>query len=416
MINKQFFFEKIPSALLILLPISLITGPFISDLSISIIVIIFISKCLVDRNFSYFKNIYFKYFIAFYFVCLLSSLISDYKLISSVKSFFYFRFGVFALSVWYLLSVNKRLIKFIFQSLLLCFLFLIVDGLIQYVYGKNIIGLAKHEIRLSSFFGDELILGSYVSRFLPILIGTFFLTNYPKKNVNLFFFYFVIIFSIILIYLTGERAAFLLTIMSITYLTVMLNQYSKFFLIISIVAFFAITVVNFSNPLIKERMIGYTKDQIGLSDKTVSSTGIYKGHFLIAKDLFLENPILGVGPKNYTQHCNKNKKFQKAPYVCTTHPHNTYIQLLSETGLVGTLMIFFMFLILSFFSIKHIYLKLVKKIDTFTFPEICLLSSILITLWPFITSGSFFNNYLNIIYFFPIGILIWSRKTKFSYI
>ena len=231
MINKQFFFEKIPSALLILLPISLIIGPFISDLSISIIVIIFISKCLVDRNFSYFKNIYFKYFIAFYFVCLLSSLISDYKLISSVKSFFYFRFGVFALSVWYLLSVNKRLIKFIFLSLLLCFLFLTVDGLIQYVYGKNIIGLAKHEIRLSSFFGDELILGSYLSRFLPILIGTFFLTNYSKKNVNLFFFYFVIIFSIILIYLTGERAAFLLTIMSITYLTVMLNQHSKFFLL-----------------------------------------------------------------------------------------------------------------------------------------------------------------------------------------
>ena len=99
--SKEFFFEKIPFVLLILLPFSLVTGPFISDLSISIIAIMFISKCFVEKNFSYFNNIYFKYFIVFYFVCLLSALISDYKLISSIKSFFYLRFGIFALAVWY---------------------------------------------------------------------------------------------------------------------------------------------------------------------------------------------------------------------------------------------------------------------------------------------------------------------------
>ena len=76
---KDFFFEKIPNILLILLPLSLITGPFIPDLSISIIAIIFISRCFVEKNFSYFNNIYFKYFIVFYFICLLSALISDYN-------------------------------------------------------------------------------------------------------------------------------------------------------------------------------------------------------------------------------------------------------------------------------------------------------------------------------------------------
>ena len=180
--SKDFFFEKIPGILLILLPLSLITGPFLPDLSISIIAIIFILRCFVEKNFNYFNNIYFKYFIVFYFICLLSALISDYKLISSIKSFFYLRFGVFALAVWYLLSNNKNLIKYIFLSLMACFLLLIFDGFIQYIYGKNIIGLPKHEIRLSSFFGQELILGSYVSRLLPILIGIFFLTNYSKKK------------------------------------------------------------------------------------------------------------------------------------------------------------------------------------------------------------------------------------------
>ncbi len=407
---RDIFFEKIPVLLLILLPFSLITGPFIPDLSISIISIIFLLKCITEKNFNYFNNIYFKYFLIFYFVCLVSSLISDFKLISTIKSFFYIRFGIFALSVWYLLSLNQKIIKYIFLSLLFCFLLLIIDGFFQYLYGKNIIGLPKHEIRLSSFFGEELILGSYLSRLLPILIGIFFLTNYSKKNVNIYLFYSITILAIILIYLTGERTAFLLTIMSITYLTIMINQYSKNFLTISIITFFILWFVNFNNPIIKNRMVDYTKDQLGLSANIADSTRIYKGHFLIAKELFKENPILGVGPKNYGQHCNYEKKYQTAPYVCTTHPHNTYLQLLAETGITGFLMVTFLFIFFSYFSIKHIYLKVFKKINFFNFPQICLLSSMLITIWPIITSGSFFNNYLSIIYFFPVGFLLWSRK------
>ena len=35
-----------------------------------------------------------------------------------------------------------------------------------------------------------------------------------------------------------------------------------------------------------------------------------------------------------------------------------------------------------------------------------LLSIFFMTLWPFITTGNFFNNWLNIIYFFPIPFYI----------
>ena len=406
--HNDVLFNKIPNLLLILLPFSVITGPFISDLSISIIAIIFLIKCIIEKNFIYFKNIYFRYFIFFYFVCLISSLTSDFKLISSFKSFFYFRFGIFALCVWHLLSEDKKLIKYIFVSLFLCFCILVFDGFIQYVYGKNIIGLPTHGIRLSSFFGDELILGSYLSRFLPILIGVFFLTNYSKNKTILNIFFLFIILSIVLIYVTGERASFLLSVMSITYIFVMWNKYSKKFLIILIISSFILLLTNFNNPDIKQRMVNITKEQLGLSDKPVSS--VYVGHFLIAKDLFKENPILGVGPKNYVKHCTNNKKFQAPPYLCTTHPHNTYIQLLSETGLLGASTIFLIFIIFSFFSAKHMYFKLFKKIDTFNISEICILSSMLITLWPITSSGSFFNNYINIIYFFPVGIFIWLRN------
>ena len=404
------YLEKIQSVLLVLIPLALITGPFLPDLFVTIVSIIFIIKCLSEKNIQYCNNIYFKYFLFFYFMCLTSSILSEYKLISSIKSLFYLRFGLFSLAVWYLLKNNRKLINYIFLSLLFCFFILIFDGLFQFLFKTNIIGLEKHPTRLSSFFGEELIYGSYLSRFLPILIGLFFFSNYSQKKINIYISIIFIIFSITLIYLSGERTAFFLTVMSIIYLVVMINKYSKYFLIASILSFFVLAIITANNSIVKERMINLTKNQIGLSNTYVFSSDIYKGHFLIAKDLFQENIILGVGPKNYVKHCNNNKKYQTLPYVCSTHPHNTYIQLLAETGLIGFFTILFLFLTLTFHSMKYIYLKLWRKEELFNFSEICLLSSMLITVWPIVTSGSFFNNYLNIIYFFPVGIFIWSRE------
>ena len=109
---------------------------------------------------------------------------------------------------------------------------------------ENIIGFEKQGIRLSSFFGDELILGSYLSRILPILIGTFFLTNYSNKNLNIYLFTILVFLTFILIYLTGERAAFFLTIMSITYLIVMVNKYTKNIIVIFLISLIILALIN----------------------------------------------------------------------------------------------------------------------------------------------------------------------------
>ena len=72
-------------------------------------------------------------------------------------------------------------------------------------------------------------------------------------------------------------------------------------------------------------------------------------------------------------------------------------------------MIFTIFLLIAYFSIKHLYGKIINKVYYFNNHEICLIAAMLISVWPLITTGSFFNNYLNIIYFFPIGIFLSSK-------
>ena len=44
--------------------------------------------------------------------------------------------------------------------------------------------------------------------------------------------------------------------------------------------------------------------------------------------------------------------------------------------------------------------------------EICLIIAIVLSLWPLVPSNNFFNNWINVIYFLPIGFLLHSIYTK----
>ena len=114
--------------------------------------------------------------------------------------------------------------------------------------------------------------------------------------------------------------------------------------------------------------------------------------------------------KNFRHECGIDK-YKISKFSCNTHPHNSYIQLLVELGLIGffiglTLLMFVFIVIL-----KH-FLCLIRGKYFFNDFQICLISAILITLWPLVPTGNLFNNWLNIIYYFPVGILLWSLNHK----
>ena len=380
----------------------MVTGSFLPDLVVSINSLVFLYYIIKNKIYFFFNQFFSKFFLFFYIYLNFSSFLSVDILFSLKSTLPYFRFFILVLIIYYLCENVKNFKKFFFISLLLTLFVLVFDGYIQYIYGTNLQGYGIDDSsRLGGLFGDEKILGSFLSRHLPLLI--FFIFNLNLVNSRYKYFFMLFITSIvILIFLSGERASFVFSLLTIIYLILLIKKIRLLGIISLTISLMIIFSQIYFNDSIKNRMINTTLN--GFSS-TAYISKIHERYFFTALDLFKENIITGTGPNTFRKTCDNSKIINKA---CSTHPHNTYIQLLSETGIIGFLSIFVFLLYFIFISLKQFYFSIKKKtyLDD---DQVCLVSAFLITLLPIATSGNFFNNFLSIIYFLPIGFYLSSK-------
>jgi len=415
--REELIYITIPSLFFVLLPLTLVTGPFLSDLSLSIISIIFLIYCFKNKNFSFFKKKYFYFFLIFWIYLVLNSLFNNINLDSIKISFFYFRFGVFFIAVYEFIKLNKKIIDYFFDITLVVFTILIIDGYYQYFSGSNIFGWpVSYSHRVSSLFKEELILGSFISRLWPLFLAILIYFHSKKKLSNIVKKYFciiILILSYILVFFSGERTAFFLINLALIFIFIFINKYLLSKIIIVLLTVLTISSVTIFNDKAKKRIFDQTFSEMNLTnpnEKIYIFSENHTHHYITAFRIFNDNKFFGVGVKNFRKFC-KNENYIVSELSCSTHPHNNYIQLLAETGLIGFSFIFFLFILFSFQIIKHVKNKIFKK-EYFTDFQICILAGILITLWPIASTGNVFNNWLNIIYYLYIPFLIWSFSEK----
>tara|TARA_Y100000996_G_scaffold379223_1_gene332368 strand:+ start:1081 stop:2364 length:1284 start_codon:yes stop_codon:yes gene_type:complete len=422
--NKELnYIDLIIKYLILSIPILLIAGPLLAEIAIAIIFFLILPK--LKEEFQKFNKIFIYGFLFFYLFIVLGSLLSDYKFLSLKSTLFYFRFIILILSIHYILSKSSNFLKLLKNFLLIIFFLLIVDGFYQYFFEENIFGYSNvNKSRVSSFFGKELIYGSYLLRFLPILIGL--LIFFHDNNKDKILIYFVIFVSILAIFISGERAAFILSIICLTIIITTTNFFNNTKLYFFLTIFLMLSGIILTNEEIKKKwkatisnsFLNLSDNKIIFEDKKypLILDKKYTYMSLTAIKMFKDKPLLGHGVKSFRFNCKKepykidifdNYNFR---LNCGNHPHNTYLQLISETGIIGFSFIFFFFLYILLSLIKNFYnfkKKNFKK--SFDF-KICILACIFINLFPFTTTGNFFNNWLTIVYFFPIGILFYLNK------
>ena len=261
-------------------------------------------------KFSFFiRNIYFlKILIIFCILNIFISLFSENIFNSLKNSVAYIRFPLFIMAVSFFLRDNYRLIKYFYFVLLITILILSVDAFIQFFSGENIFGFTVNGYRVSGFFNDEYILGSYLTRITPILLTLFFFINKNEYKLPLIL---ISILSFLTILISGERTAFGISIFFyflLFFLVIDFDLKKKIFLFVTLII--SLIFIFISSEKLRERYIKTTLFQIEATignyktsehfddseNKEDLDMGLYNNqhikHLKVSYEIFKERPFL----------------------------------------------------------------------------------------------------------------------------
>tara|TARA_A100001015_G_scaffold314694_1_gene424734 strand:- start:32 stop:997 length:966 start_codon:yes stop_codon:yes gene_type:complete len=292
------------------------------------------------------------------------------------------------------LSINNQKVLKFWLVILSIFIF---DVYFERFSGSNILGFGKIEIdgvaqpngdRVMSFFKDEPISGAFMSGFIFVLLG-FVFSKFKENNFSKFLSFLILLTFLISVLITGERSNAIKVFMGcFVFLFVIDYIKLKTKIMIMILFFGILSIIVYSSDYIKMRYVGQIYNQLAYKgEKSNFSDNLYIQLYKSGYAVFENNPIFGVGNKNYrVETCDNKKKDINPEYYCTTHPHQVYFELLSEHGVFGFVIILAIIFFLTFRILKKILLsKNYIQIGAFIY--------VLINFIPILPSGAFFSDF-----------------------
>ena len=360
-------------------------------------------RIIIERDLAIIKNKIFLFGLLFCFLLIFVSIFSTNLQVSLFKSLTYLRFVLFFGASVYILKSKYFDKKIFFYFLILGLSILNLDIMIQYIFKYDIFGYepvknSVNSYRYSGLYGDEFIAGGYIQKFLLIFI--LFNVSNPKIFYKKYFFEIIVTLSIVIILITGDRMPLINIVYSIIFLFVFFKSIRMYLLNLSIFLLVVSLTISFLDKGISDRIVSIkTQLTYKVGDQ------YYNPHLNLVRQslkIYQNNKLFGTGIKTFRVTCslddNKvifiNKKYNSN--FCSNHPHNYYLEILSETGIIGLIgfIVFVLcFLHNSFFSKDYL---LNNKI---AFISLC------IFIFPIASTGSFFTN-MNACYFWFFVSLI----------
>ena len=411
MINQ--YIEKYFFLLFSIIPLSIIIGSTISIINIALIVLSFLILMVYQKNWRWLFHPVIKLLFIIYLYLIFNSFISLNPEMGIYRNLGFFRFIILFAAFNYFFYHSKNF-KFVMLIWLLTISVVFVDVFVELYSGRNIMNNnIKVSGRIVSFFIDEPIVGGYLNAFYLMLIGYIFSNNQSfsilKNN------YLTILLSFIfllLIILTGERSNGIKALCGFLFFYFLYfgNNINKkkifYFLLLFLLLFsFLSQNKNLRYRYYEQYYSNLTDPTQTQADSTIlgefKKRNIYFNLYKSGFKVFKNNPIFGVGNKNYrVESCSQDNLENK--YLCTTHPHQLYFEFLAEHGIVGSMIVLSILIFLIFKNIKILYMsKNFIQIGSFCY-LLCLFT-------PMLPSGAFFNDYNLTLFWINFSILYASN-------
>jgi O-antigen ligase len=448
--NSNLYFRNILNILIAFYPITYFFGNL--AININTLLIIFAGIIIFKNKIFDFRSDKITIILLIFFIYLIIITIFNYFsysiTVDPVKSFLFLRYFLLVLVIRHLV-IDGLNIKFFVCASLLIVGFISVDVIYQfYNNGVNLTNyIAPSDVHNTGVFNEERITGNFIRIFVSLSIIPFAFLFYNKKKLFFLSIVFIILISGSGAFLSGNRMPmilfalfFILTIFLVRKIRVVfLSSFIIMLLSITCIAYFS----EISNEKVDKKKYGYVsyyksfylngvaiskflKEEIGKKYPNVKKgtyyveewaqgkntkykmSPAYSGHHLIyrtAIDTWKMNPIFGNGIKSFRVRCND--KIHIPNRICQSHPHNYYLEILNDVGIVGAILL----LIIFFFLLRG---NFKRKFYEENFIYISFLFFLVIEFLPIRSSGSLFSTSNSTFIFLSIGMLIGacSNNTK----
>ena len=434
MANLKFYNKNnyiILNILFSLIPLSYIIGNFAVNLNVLFIIVF----SLIIYNKKIFKSnleLIDKIILSFFALALFSAIINTIETISSdqdnstfIKTILFFRYLLLYFILKYLIENDKIYFKWFFISSLICTLFVSFDIFYQFAFSQDIFGLKPlHPSKLSGPFGDELIAGGDLFKFS--IFGIFLLPFFKLKKTFLSLtlsILFLIYFTAIT--LSGNRMPLILFLLSVFLILLFEKKTRKYIPLSLIVVSIFFFVIYKNNLAVKQSFNSFYYNassiiNIFVVENITKSSKIpernipaYYQEFKSFYGTWMMNKYIGGGIKSFRHNCPKRKILShNETTTCNTHPHNYYLEILTEVGIIGLILSCLIFIITIYNSlVKNYFFKPRKRINIISVPFIFVFIS---EIFPIKTTGSFFTTSTSTFIFLLIAVIIALSKKKIN--
>lgn len=402
--NNEKLENNLSFFLLAFLPLSIILGPSISLINVILINIFLVIIFYKFKFFEIFKNFDLRVLFFIYLYLIFNSFISiDYE-IGLARNLGFLRFLGLFIFINYFFYKN-RYSENLYLYWLSIITVVLVDVYIEYFSGSNIFGWGgegePYANRIVSFFKNEPISGAFLSGFILMIFGYLLIKFREKKIIPLIF----ILISLFGVFITGERSNTIKLIIGITLMLLFLDFFkTKIKLTILLLLIIILSITLSQSNYLKNRYLGqflsHLKSKENINEFV--DKNIYFQLYKSGISVFKNYPFFGVGNKNYRVETCENQKLNKN-YKCITHPHQIYIELLSEHGLFGTVILLGIIFLLMFKILRNLFIsKNYIQLGTFLF--------LLTVFTPLLPSGSFFGDFNATIFWINFSIMFACTK------
>ena len=373
-------------------------GPFIylierdpADLWLSLISLIFLIKCFRKKDWGWTNQLWFKSALILWAFGLFSAFTGPEPLFSFQQGFVWIRFPLYAAAaqVW---LAKDRDIRIIMLLSMLLGLIIISAILISEV-------ILEPKTRLTWPYDDK-VPGGYLAKVSLPLFCVLMAIAISKKNAAGIFSGIIGLISIVVSSLTGERTHFILRACGGMLAGLVWRPKFILFSFLVLIEVIGVLLILHSRSDLSNRFFNQFLKQIPIINYDTGYWGSWRGG--IQQGLL--TPIKGIGPSGTRNTC-KNLSENSPSWLpgrnyCGNHPHNFYVQLFAETGIIG-----FVFGCVMFGSIVFVCYRERRKNFNCPMAATCFVVPLGL-FFPMQQFGSFYGQWGNLFIWFAVGFAL----------